>query len=74
MKFEFKPPSNADPKGKTSDDFEEQLQGGRSEVEEEERSLGEESLEEESQFEQSILYNKHNRRGGNLDGALIEKI
>lgn len=43
MKFEFKPPSETDPKGKTSDEFEEDK--GQTEVDEEERSLGEESLE-----------------------------
>ena len=43
MKFEFKPPSESDPKGKTGDDFEEEK--GQAEVDEEERSMGEESLE-----------------------------
>ena len=52
MKFEFKPPHEKDPKDRTSDDFEEQQSGTKSsggggdgEVEEETRSLGEESLE-----------------------------
>ena len=38
MKFEFKPPSESDPKGKTGDDFEEDK--GQAEVDEEERSMG----------------------------------
>lgn len=80
MNFQFQPPAEGrDEAINQKDDFQEDR--ADKEVEEEQKSMDEESLEgnsppikEESQFEQSILFNKNNRRDRNINDAFIDKI